>query len=372
MGNDFEQLAGVEISTVLKTRGIAVPTVIQQKAIPFMLDGKDIIARSNTGTGKTLAYLIPIFMKADVSHNAAQAIVLTPTKELVAQVCNEAKKLANGLGNGMRTAAVLGGVNIIRQLEMLKEKPHIIVGQASRILELIERKKLSVHYCKTIVLDEADKLLARDGANDIIMLVKKTQKDRQIAMFSASLPMRAVNVGMQFMKAPITVNAEETVGIPQHIEHIYIPAVQRDKIKVLRRILHERKDKSLIFVNNPYTLEAISSRLNFHGIKSKALHSGKDGQGRREAIAAFKNGTARVLVASDVAARGLDIEGLTLIINLDAPERAADYQHRAGRAGRAGEKSLVVTIATTYEMRFLKTYEKNYGIKIFAEDDRNV
>jgi len=362
--NRFEQLANVEIAAVLKARGIVEPTVIQQKAIPLMLEDKDVIARSNTGTGKTLAYLIPAFMKVDVSLNAVQAVVIAPTRELAAQVCNEAKKLANGLGNGLKSMAVLGGVNISRQIEMLKDKPQIIVGQAARILELVEKKKLSVHNCKLIVLDEADRLLDREGLADVLALVKKTQRDRQIAMFSASLPVRAVDAGKELMKQPVMVIAEATATIPKHIEHAYMPSAQRDKIKVLRRILHERKGKALIFVNNPYTIEDISERLNYHGIKCKALHGSKDGQGRREAIAAFKAGAVRVLVASDVAARGLDVENLTLIINLDAPERTSDYQHRAGRAGRAGEQSQVVTIVTPYENRFLKTYEKSYGITI--------
>jgi len=369
MQNNFNQLAITEIAAALQPRGITTPTKIQQQAIPLMISGKDIIARSNTGTGKTLAYLIPIFMKVDASLNAAQAIILTPTRELATQVCDEAKKLSDGLGNGLKAAAVMGGVNIARQIEMLKTKPQIIIGQATRILELIDKKKLSVHNCKTFVLDEADRLLDRNGEADVLALVKKTLKDRQITMFSASLPPHVIALGQTFMKDAVFVNVEEKASIPPNITHKSIFAMQRDKIKILRRVLHQRQDKSLIFVNNPFTIEDVAERLVYHGIKAKALHGSKDGQSRREAIAGFKTGAVRALVASDVAARGLDIENLTLIINLDAPERIIEYQHRAGRAGRAGEESLVITIFTEYERRFLKDYEKAYNIKI--EEDGN-
>jgi superfamily II DNA/RNA helicase len=340
---------------------------VQGQVIPLLMDGRDVIARSDTGTGKTLAYLIPIFLKIDAASNNLQAVILTPTRELAAQVNDEAATLARLAEVNVRTAAVLGGVNVNRQIEALKIKPHIIVGQATRILELIDRKKLSAHYCKFIVVDEADKTLDKSGESEVLTLTRRTQKDRQTALFSASIPAKTVAAAQRLARDPIIVNADKTT-IPKNISHYHVKSTQRDKIKAVRHILHVHGGKALIFVNNPYTIGDVASRLLHHNIPNKPLHGALSGQERREAVQAFKSGAVRVLVSSDVAARGLDITGLTLIINLDAPESPRDYQHRAGRAGRAGEPSLVVTLATDYESHFISLYEKAFDIKIPTGD----
>lgn len=369
MIEDFNELVGNALTAALSKQGITEPTEIQKQAIPIVLSGQDLIASSETGSGKTLAYLLPIFKKIDPSLRAAQAVIITPTHELAAQVNKQAELLTAALNPPVSSALIIGGANLARQLEQIKQKPKIIIGSAGRILELIKMKKLSVHNVKTIVIDEADKLLDENNINMITSLVKCTLSDRQVLIFSASITEKAEAAGKSIMKQPDVIRIKSESALPENIEHMVFIAQPRDKIKVLRKIIHSEKiTRAIVFLNNPNNIEEMTERLNYHGIKSAAIYGSALKAQRRLALENLRNGKITVLVASDMAARGLDIKDLTHVINLDAPEKPNDYLHRAGRVGRMGEYGLVITIATEYEKRYLKKYENAFNISITEKE----
>ncbi len=361
----FDERINKQLLSCIEKEGIKNPTDIQHKAIPKILDGLDIIGLSNTGTGKTLAYLLPIINNINPEIKTPQAIILTPTHELAAQVYKQAKVLCDSFSIGISPCLLIGGANIKRQLEVLKEKPRIVIGSAGRILELIKMKKLSAHNVKTIVIDEADRLLDTHNIDSINSVIKCTLRDRQLLFFSASLASETLSIAKQLGKDPLFVKAENKNEIPQSIEHFYFTCEKRDKIEVVRKIIHgEGISKAIVFLNNQNDIDINLKRLNYHGINTKAIHGNSFGKERRNVLTQFRDGTITLLLASDLASRGLDIKDLTYIINLDVPENPTFYLHRCGRVGRMGRKGISITIATDREVSFIKKYEKKYCINI--------
>lgn len=365
MEKDFKSLGITDkIIEGLEKQGITTPTDIQSMVIPRFVEHIDIIAQSETGSGKTLAYLLPIFMRIETDNRHAQAIILTPTHELAVQVHKQSELLAENSGIGIRSALIIGGASILRQMEKLKEKPHIIVGSAGRILDLIEKRKLSVHNVKTIVIDEADRMLDSLNIDGVKAVINKTLRDRQLVLLSASIDNKTKAAASEIMKETEILKASTEEGLPENIRHIYIVAERREKIELVRKIIHaEKPEKAIVFLNNPENIEVTVEKLNFHALKAAGIYGAAYKTDRKNAMDDFREGRVKVLVASDIGARGLDIPGVTHIINLDISEEPVYYLHRAGRTGRKGEKGTAISVVTEYEKKWINKYERTFGIK---------
>ena len=350
----------------LKKVGITQPTEIQAKAIPLQLKNKDIIGQSQTGSGKTLAYLLPLFQKINSDKREMQAIILAPTHELAMQINQEIRILAENSGLPVTSLPIIGEVNILRQVEALREKPHVIVGSVGRIQELISRKKISAHSIKTIVIDEGDKLLAQNDINRVKAVIKATMKDRQLVVFAAHIAGKAIAEAKGLMSEAEVVKIEERVLVNSAITHQYFTAEsQRDKLELLRKLIAAFKpEKAIVFVNDNDDIQRITEKLQSHNYQAQKILGRVSKEERQRAIESFRQEKTRLLVASDIAARGLDIKGVTHIFSLDLPEDATEYLNRSGRTGRSGQTGMSVTLVTEKEIPIIKRYEKELKIKI--------
>ena len=355
----------------LVKQDITVPTDIQTKMIPAIMTGKDVVGRSETGSGKTLAYLLPIFQKIDPNVRGTQAIILTPTHELAAQVHRQAELLAKNAGANVGCALIIGTARLQRQVERLREKPPIVVGSTGRILDLIKRKKIQAHLVKTIVLDEGDRLLEDGNFAAVQAVIKTTLRDRQLVLLSASVGGETQQRAKEIMKedALFVEGASQVGQVPDTISHYFILTAPREKFLMLRKVLAgEKPKKAMVFLNNPENIEVTVDKLNYHGIKAAGIYGQVGKLDRKTALDDFREGRVQVLVASDIGARGLDIPDVTHVINLDIPEDPTHYLHRAGRCGRQGQTGCAISIVTPYERRWIHKYEKVWGLR-FAQKD---
>jgi len=362
---DFKVLGiGASLEEALKKQNISEPTQIQSMVIPAALKKADLIVQSETGTGKTLAYLLPLFQNIDMSKKELQCLILVPTHELAIQITRQIELLSQNSDIKVVSAPIIGNVNIERQITKLKEKPQIIVGTAGRVLELIKKRKITAHTLKTIILDEADKLTDENNIEAIKAVIKTTLRERNIMAFSASIPKEAEMKLRSIMKDAETIKSEETVTIPDTIEHIYFVCERRDKIEAMRKL--ERTimpKKALVFVDKTDEIEKATLKLKFHKLNAESIHGANRKADRKLVIDNFKSGKIELLVASDLAARGLDIAGITHVFNLDLPEQPKDYLHRVGRTGRNGNKGYAISIVTEKELSVLKLYQKTMKIE---------
>lgn len=336
---------------VLADKNIKAPTPIQQQAIPKILAGTDILGVAPTGTGKTLAYLLPILMQLDKERREAQAVVLAPTYELAMQITTEARDLSQKADLGIRVQGLIGGANIARQIDKLKEKPQLVVGSAGRILELARKGKLKLTGVRFLVLDEFDRLL--DDQNDMMTadVVKLLPQDRQALMFSATDPKKE-RERASFLGHPERIEIEQSAEEIAACHHYFVTVPFREKI-----------ERGLVFINRTFAAEQTLAKLRYEGIRAESL-LGKDAkQSRQSAIAAIKGGRAQLLLSTDLAARGLDIPAVDYVINLDFPESAQVYQHRAGRTARAGHQGAVITLIDFKEAVKLEQLGKKLGIE---------
>jgi superfamily II DNA/RNA helicase len=366
MKNNFEKLGlSGELVEGLKLMGITEPTEIQEKAIPWALENRDVIGQSQTGSGKTLAYLLPLFMKIASEKREMQAIVLVPTHELAMQIDKTAKLLSEKSGVPVTSVAIIGDVNVKRQVEKLREKPHIIAGSAGRILELIKMKKINAQTVKTIILDEGDKLLNEKNIEVVKAVIKATMRDRQLMVFSATVTEKAVSTAKELMKEPEVIKVKEENLVNPDIEHLYLQCEQRDKIEVLRKLIASTAPaKAIIFINKSDDIQITTSKLQYHNINAYSIFGTASKEDRKNAMEGFRSGKYKLLVASDLAARGLDIAGVSHIFNLDLPEDHKEYLHRAGRTGRQGMAGTCISIVTEKEVAALKKMEREFNIEI--------
>jgi len=370
MDKSFVEL-GIQENLIqgLKKQGIESPTEIQVKSIPLGLENKDIIGESETGTGKTLAYLLPIFQKIDITSKDIQAIILAPTHELAMQIHKQVELLSENSVSNIKSTSIIGNVNIKRQLDSLKEKPHIVVGSAGRILELITMKKLKSHGVKTIVIDEGDRMIDENNIEGVKSIIKTTLRDRQIMLFSATVSLKAVEIAKTLMKDAEIIKVGDKSVVNPNIEHMYFLVEKREKLILLRKLISATNPKkAIIFINKSDEVEITTSKLSYHGLKVEGIHGTSEKENRKKAIEDFNAGKIQLLVASDLAARGLDIEGVTHIFNLDIPENSKDYLHRVGRTARMGQRGLALSIAEERELDLIKTYEKDFNIEILQKD----
>lgn len=359
----FQDLGIAEsLAAALAAKGIAAPTPIQEKAIPELLAGHDIIGQAPTGTGKTLAYLLPILMGLEASRREAQALILAPTYELAMQIAGEARQLNADASLGLKIQGLIGGANIARQIDKLKEKPQLIVGSAGRILELVHKGKLKLGGIRFLVLDEFDRLLDDQNAESTADVVKLLPAERQVAMVSATAPKKARDRA-SFLGSPVEIRVEQDAAGLAACEHYFVTVPFREKIERLRKLTRTLPIKrGLVFINKTFAAEQTLAKLRYEGLRVESL-LGRDGkQARQSAIADFKKGTAQLLLSTDLAARGLDIPQIDYVINLDLPESAQVYQHRAGRTARAGATGAVITLIDLKEAYKLEQLERKLGI----------
>lgn len=383
MDKNFEILGlRKELVEGLGKMSIVEPTEIQERAIEIALDGKDLVGESQTGTGKTLAYLLPIIEKIDVTKKEMQAIILAPTHELAIQIQNTIGELKSNTNIGVTSASLIGSGNINRQIDKLKTKPHILVGSTGRVLELIKKKKISAHTIKTLVIDEGDKLLDRKNIDTVKEIIKSVQKTTQIMVFSATIVKETISICNTFMKEPQIIRVKQENKVNENISHSYFITEHRDKIDTLRKIIHaEKMEKVLVFINNSYDVDVALSKLKFNKIKAESIHGEVKKEERQRALEGFRKGAIQVLIATDIGARGLDIKGITHIINLHMPEKSKEYIHRAGRVGRAGKKGIAYSLVDPKELPLINKYMKELRIemnekavyegKIFDLEDEN-
>lgn len=356
----------------LKLADITVPTEIQQKVIPEAQKSSDLIFQSETGTGKTLAYLLPLFEKLDTEKKEMQALILVPTHELAIQVIRVIEMLSLNSELKASSTPVIGDVNITRQVDKLRTKPHIIVGTAGRILELIQKKKISAHTIKTVIIDEADRLLDDSNIEGIKAVIKTTLKERQIMMCSASMSARTIERARLLMKEPRVIKSKNVIEVPDTIDHIYFVAEQRDKIDVLRKLVRIiNPPKAIAFFGNAEDIAEAAEKLKYHKLRADGLHGSNVKSDRKKTMDDFKSGRLQLLIASDIAARGLDIEGVTHIFNVNIPERSMEYLHRAGRTGRNGNEGVAISIVTEKEIPVIKQYENELRISIIPKSMYN-
>ena len=361
----FEQLnLASELIEGLKAERITEPTPIQEQAIPVLLQGRSAYVSSATGSGKTLAYLLPLLQRIDAGQKTVQAMVIAPTHELAMQIFTQAKDLAEHSGIKVRTQALIGGVAVKRQLEGLKKKPHLIVGSAGRILHLIDLKKIKPHSITMVVVDEVDRLLSGDSAENVRTLIGTTSRDRKLVFVSATVQPESMRE-VKGLVADVTEIHVDANRVSETIEHQYILCEERDKPDILRKLMHALEpDRAIAFVHRNRTAEIIADKLNYHKLPVADIHGAHDKLARKQGLDNLRTGKVRLLLASDVAARGLDIRDVTHIFNVDIPSNAKDYLHRVGRTGRAGAQGWAISLVTPQEVRIIDRFNKELGIAI--------
>jgi len=326
---------------------------VQTQLIPSMLEGKDVVAQSPTGSGKTLAFVLPILNQVDGSKQIIQALIVAPSQELSMQIVEVLREWT--AGTDISVAQLIGGANMARQLEKLKKKPTIVVGTPGRLNELMKSKKLKLHEIRHIVLDEGDQLLAREHRGVVKSLIEGSNHDRQLVVVSATITEEIELVASRMMKEPVRIQvSHEDLPAQGKVVHSFVKVQERDKTDLLRRLAYVEGLRGLAFVNNLDQLVMKETKLKFRGdAKIVALHSDMKKEERKQALASFRKGEVSILIATDIAARGLDIEGLTHVIHVDLPHSLEPYLHRSGRTGRAGADGEVLSLLTY-------TDEKNY------------
>ena len=351
-----------ELVAALSKQHITEPTAIQIAAMPVLLAGRDAYLNSETGTGKTLAYLLPIFSRLDLQREATLVVVVAPTHELAIQIQRQCTDLAVNAGWAVRTLLLIGGTSTERQIEKLKKKPHVVVGSPGRIRELIGLRKLKTPAIGCVVLDEADRLLLAESLADVKAIIQATPAGRQLVFASATEQPESAKAIATLSPGVVMLRTGAT-PVSANIEHCYLVCEERDKPDVLRKLLHALPPgRVLVFVHRNDTAEIVAAKLAHHQILAANLHAAADKRDRKQAMDDIRSGEVRVLITSDVAARGLDIPDVGNIVNLDVPTQSKAYLHRVGRTGRAGAKGCATTMMTADEVRLVARFESELGI----------
>lgn len=347
----------------LAANGIVEPTDVQAETIPILLGGSDVSARSQTGTGKTLAYLLPLLQKLNSYSNAIQAVILAPTQELAMQIVRVAETYAEPLN--IRVQQLIGGAALKRQVEKLKLKPQLVIGTPGRIHELLKLRKLKLSDVNNVVIDEADQVFQLGSTKEVEIILHGMGQGRQMAFFSATYPDQMARFEGRWMKNPVRIQITPEHRVSQTIDNYFIVSDKRDKTDTARRLVRLLNPKSaLLFLNDTDNISNWESKLSYEGFTVEALYGDADKQRRAATLARFRDGRCQLLLATDVAARGLDIEGLTLVIQLDPAADADHYVHRAGRTGRMGRAGTVVSIVTPHELFIMEKFRKQLGIEL--------
>jgi len=354
------------INRAISEMGFEETTPIQEKTIPLALQGRDVIGQAQTGTGKTAAFGIPMMERMQSERDPVKGLVVTPTRELAIQVAEELNRI--GQFKGIRALPIYGGQDIERQIRALKNRPQIIVGTPGRLMDHMRRRTIRLQQVEFTVLDEADEMLSMGFVEDIENILSEVPADRQTMLFSATMPKPILDLAQRFMKAPefISIKTKE-MTVPQ-IEQYYIEVQEKQKFDVLCRLLDiHSPDLAIVFGRTKRRVDELFEALSKRGYSAEGIH-GDLTQARRDAVMRhFKEGLTEILVATDVAARGLDIGGVTHVYNFDIPQDPESYVHRIGRTGRAGKTGLAVTLVTPREIGHLHLIEQVTKRKILRK-----
>ena len=344
------------IVNTLTEIGYEQPTPIQEQTIKLALEGRDVLGQAQTGTGKTAAFGLPTIEKIDASNPAIQALVIAPTRELAVQGQEELFRF--GKSKGLKVRTVFGGSSIEKQIKGLKAGAHIVVGTPGRLVDLIKRKAIKLDQLETLILDEADEMLNMGFLEDIHFIIEKTPEARQTLLFSATMPNDIKKIGVKFMKNPehIKIAAKEMTA--DRIDQYFVKTKEFDKFDVLTRLLDvERPELAIVFGRTKRRVDELIRGLKLRGYRAEGMHGDLDQNKRLAVLRDFKAGHIDVLVATDVAARGLDVSGVTHVYNYDITQDQESYVHRIGRTGRAGKSGRSVTFVSYNEMGYLRAIE---------------
>src|SRR4051795_5853612 len=347
----------------LRDVGYESPSPIQEQTIPPLLEGRDVIGQAQTGTGKTAAFGLPLLQSVDPSDDEVQALVLTPTRELCIQVTQALRTY--GAHRGIDPVAVFGGAPIRTQQAQLRQGGQVVVGTVGRVLDLISRHSLMLHACRYIVLDEADEMLDLGFLEDVERILSLAPGSRQTCLFSATIPAEIRRLAERHLYDPVTIKVKAATLTIDTVEQFYLETKPAEKTDNLARVLEaERPQQAIVFVRTKIRCEQLFHKLRDRGMNVRALH-GDMTQGARDGVMlAFKAGRVPILVATDVAARGLDITTVTHVINYDVPTSPDTYVHRIGRTGRVGRSGRAVTFVESRQKRELEAIERHIGTSI--------
>jgi ATP-dependent RNA helicase RhlE len=329
--------------------GFTVPTPIQAKAIPLALDRRDIIGVAQTGTGKTLAFAVPMIANL---RNIQMGLVLAPTRELALQIEEVYRQL------GVKTAVLIGGAPMGRQVAQLRGRPAVIVATPGRLLDHLEQRTLSLRLAAVVVLDEADRMLDMGFAPAIRRILDLTPRDRQTMLFSATIPAEIAELAQTYLQSPVRIEINPSGTVADHVEQELFVVEREDKAALLGDVLRAHKGTALVFTRTRHGARKLATTVRAHGHATAELHSDRTMAQRTAALHDFKSGGVRVLIATDIAARGIDVKEIGLIVNYDIPENPEDYVHRIGRTGRAGASGRAITFACPDQHRDVRDIER--------------
>lgn len=353
-GQKFEEMSlDSDTLNALEDIEFEEPTEVQEESIEPAIEGNDMIVQARTGSGKTHSFLIPIFEKME-GNNGVEAIVLTPTRELAQQVEKEASKL--GEYHGVNTLAIYGGASIKFQIDHLPETS-FVAGTPGRVMDLMRRGELGLHNINFFVLDEADRMLEMGFLDDIKWIMSRTPEEKQIMLYSATMPHKIVKLANQYMEDPIQLKLSEDEISAKGVKQQFISVGRKNKLSALSSLLDNEPGKYLIFCNTRKYTQILSDRLGKFGYKAHSLHGDMSQSARTKTMNKFKEGKIDILVSTDVASRGIDVQDITHVVNYDIPKYEKDYVHRIGRTGRLGKKGKAITFVSRDEVEFLEKIE---------------
>ncbi len=353
---------------LIAKQGFTVPTPIQRRGIPVVLSGKDIVGVAQTGTGKTLAFGVPIIQR--FAAEKGRALVIAPTRELAIQINEHLQPICNPFD--LRTAVLIGGAPMARQIQKLKNRPRIIIVTPGRLIDHLTRRTLKLDEVNILVLDEADRMLDMGFAPQIDRIMEYLPVARQTMLFSATIPDRVMIIAKDYMKDPVRVEvARSGTTVEDVTQELYI-VKRQDKPKLLERLLKKYSGTALVFVRTRFDAKKVNRAIGRLKHASAEIHSDLTLGQRREALEGFKNGKYRILVATDVAARGLDITGIELVINYNLPDEAEVYVHRIGRTARAGRKGHAISMATPDQRNLMREIEGITRIEVPVSEHEEI
>ncbi len=340
-----------KILKILDRLHFTTPTPIQHQSIPIALKEKDIMGIAQTGTGKTLAFSIPMVQR--LAKSGGNGLIILPTRELALQVNGAINKIAKDLH--IKTTVLIGGQNMHRQIKLLRGRPDIIIATPGRLVDHLERKTVNLSKVSVLVLDEADRMLDMGFAPQIKRILTNVSKKRQTMLFSATMPADIVDIARTYMKLPVRVEVAPAGSAAENVTHEMFIVSREAKLALLENVIKEHKGSTLVFTRTKFGAKKIAYAIRKMGYKASEIHSDRSLSQRLKALSGFKRGTYRFLVATDIAARGIDVTNIELIVNFDMPDSAEDYVHRIGRTGRAGHSGHAISFAMP---------NQKYGIKL--------
>ena len=341
------------ILAVLQKNAFTTPTPIQAKSIPLAIEGKDLMGIAQTGTGKTLAFGIPMIQR--ILQGKGPGLIVLPTRELALQVNESLQKIGQALG--LRTAVLIGGAPMNKQVGEIRRGPQVVIGTPGRIIDHLEQRTLVLGSVKMLVLDEADRMLDMGFAPQLKKILATVPTDRQTLLFSATMPAEIVNIARTFMKLPVQIEiAPQGTAATNVTQEVFVVS-REQKAGLLQKLLGDYRGSVLVFTRTKFGAKKVARDLVAAGHTAAEIHSNRSLNQRKEALQGFKNGGYRVLVATDIAARGIDVTGIELVVNYDLPDHAEDYIHRIGRTGRAGASGHAISFATHDQRNDLRTIE---------------